>query len=97
LRSADELEALIEKNPFKREPPNRVVVVFMNDAPTAKAVSAVVSPDGEQLRLAAPDLFVYYPNGLGTSKLKLPFAKHGTARNLNTVGKLANMARALNS
>jgi uncharacterized protein (DUF1697 family) len=95
LRSADELEALLKKNPFKREPPNRVMVLFMNDAPTAKAVAAVVSPAGEQLQLAAPDLFIYYPNGSGASKLKLPFAKLGTARNLNTVNKLASMLRAL--
>jgi uncharacterized protein (DUF1697 family) len=97
LRSTEQLEALVEQNPWKREPPNRVVVIFMNDAPTAKAVAAVVSPDGEQLRLAAPDLYVHYPNGQGRSKLKLPFAKLGTARNLNTVAKLASMARALSS
>jgi uncharacterized protein (DUF1697 family) len=97
LRRADQLEALIAANPFKREPPNRVMVVFMNDAPSAKAVAAVVSPDGEQLHLCDDDLLVYYPNGSGRSKLKLPFAKYGTARNLNTVAKLASMARVLDS
>lgn len=95
IRSADVLEALLEANPFKAEPGNRVTVVFMNEAPTAKAVAAVVPPDGERLKLAAPDLFIHYPNGMGRSKLKIPFAKAGTARNLNTVAKLASMARAL--
>jgi uncharacterized protein (DUF1697 family) len=32
---------------------------------------------------------------MGRSKLKLPFAKTGTARNINTVTKLAAMCRAL--
>ena len=95
LRSADELEALLEQNPFKAHPPNRVLVLFMNEAPAPAAVAAVVSPDGEQLHLAGQDLYVYYPNNMGRSKLKLPFAKGSTARNVNTVTKLAAMARAL--
>lgn len=95
IRSAEQLEALLETNPFKAEPGNRVAVVFMNEAPSAKAVAAVESPAGERLQLAAPDLFIHYPNGMGTSKLKIPFAKAGTARNINTVAKLASMARAL--
>jgi uncharacterized protein (DUF1697 family) len=95
LRSADQLETLLAQNPFKKEPPSRVLILFMDEAPPAKAVKAVVSPDGEQLHLAGQDLFVYYPNGSGRSKLKLPFAKNCTARNVNTVSKLAAMARAL--
>ena len=95
LRSADQLEALLDQNPFKKQPPNRVLIVFMDEAPAAKAVSAVVSPDGEQLHLAGTELFIYYPNGSGRSKLKLPFIKAGTARNVNTVTKLAAMARAM--
>jgi uncharacterized protein (DUF1697 family) len=94
LRSADQLEALLDQNPFKKQPPSRVLVLFMNEAPAAKAVSAVVSPDGEQLHLAGQELFIYYPNGSGRSKLKLPFVKECTARNVNTVTKLAAMARA---
>jgi len=35
---------------------------------------------------------VAYPNGMGRSKLKIPAAKTGTARNLNTVSKLIEMA-----
>ena len=42
LRTADQLEALIAANPFKREPPNRVMVMFMNDA-LGQSVADVVS------------------------------------------------------
>lgn len=95
LRSADQLEALLAQNPFKKQPASRVLILFMDEAPPAKAVKAVVSPDGEQLHLAGQDLFIYYPNGSGRSKLKLPFAKNSTSRNVNTVTKLAAMARTL--
>jgi uncharacterized protein (DUF1697 family) len=33
---------------------------------------------------------------MAQSKLKIPAAKTGTARNMNTVGKLAEMAIAIN-
>jgi len=37
-------------------------------------------------------IFVHYPSGMGRSKLKIPAAKTGTARNMNTVATLAEMA-----
>jgi uncharacterized protein (DUF1697 family) len=95
LRTAEELEALLRLNPFTKHPPNRVAVMFMNEAPPKAAVQAVQALDGEELSLAGKDLFIHYPNGMGRSKLKLPFAKTGTARNINTVTKLAAMCRAL--
>jgi uncharacterized protein (DUF1697 family) len=38
---------------------------------------------------------VNYGDGMGTSKLKIPAAKTGTARNMNTIAKLAAMAAAI--
>jgi uncharacterized protein (DUF1697 family) len=35
---------------------------------------------------------VHFPSGQGRSKLRIPAAKTGTARNMNTVAKLAEMA-----
>jgi uncharacterized protein (DUF1697 family) len=40
------------------------------------------------------EVFVFYPSGMGRSKLVLPDADQGTMRNLNTVRKLAAMAQA---
>lgn len=95
LRSAEQLERLLAQNPFTKHPPNRVLVLFMDEKPSPKDLKKVVAPDGEQLHLAGKDLFIYYPNGSGRSKLKLPFTGIATARNVNTVTKLASMARAL--
>lgn len=38
---------------------------------------------------------VHYPDGMRRSKLKLPFAKTATGRNLNTVEKLASLAEGI--
>jgi uncharacterized protein (DUF1697 family) len=95
LRSAAELRKLLSKNPFKSAPTNRVLVLFLEHAPAKGALSGVVSPGGEELKLQGRDLFIYYPDGQGKSKLKLPFFKSGTARNLNTIAKLAEMAQEL--
>jgi uncharacterized protein (DUF1697 family) len=38
------------------------------------------------------EIYVHYPAGQGRSKMKLPAARAGTARNINTVAKLAELA-----
>jgi uncharacterized protein (DUF1697 family) len=38
------------------------------------------------------EIFVHYGNGMGRSKLRIPAARLGTARNMNTVAKLAEIA-----
>jgi len=49
--------------------------------------------DTEEIELGIREIYVHYPNGIGDSKLKIPAAKAGTARNMNTVVKLAQMGR----
>ena len=49
----------------------------------------------EQMALGLREIYVLYDEGMGTSKLRIPAAKTGTARNLNTVAKLAEMAAGL--
>ena len=41
--------------------------------------------------MGAREIFVHYVDGIGTSKLKIPAAKSGTARNMNTVAKLVDL------
>jgi uncharacterized protein (DUF1697 family) len=42
--------------------------------------------------MGAREICVHYPDGIGRSKLLIPAARDGTARNMNTVAKLASMA-----
>jgi len=49
----------------------------------------------EELRLGRREIYVHYGDGMGTSKLVIPAAKTGTARNMNTIATLAKMAAEL--
>jgi uncharacterized protein (DUF1697 family) len=52
----------------------------------------VTGKKDEELRLGKREIYVHYGEGMGTSKLKIPAVRDGTARNMNTVAKLAAMA-----
>jgi uncharacterized protein (DUF1697 family) len=95
LRSSAELAAVLASNPFPDAPPNRVIVFFLPEPPPSASVSAAKGPGGELLALRGREIFVHYPQGQGTSKLKVPHANVGTGRNLNTVAKLAALAAEL--
>jgi len=94
LRSAAELAALLRRNPFPAAPPERVLVHFLERAEPRGAFADLPTPGGEEIRPSGREVFVHYPAGIGRSRLRLPCAAHATARNLNTVRKLLEMARA---
>jgi uncharacterized protein (DUF1697 family) len=60
--------------------------------PAARCSRSSVGRNDEEMRLGEREIFVHYPSGMGRSKLKIPATKTGTARNMNTVAKLAEMA-----
>lgn len=95
VRTGVELDALVSRNPFPEASSSRVMALF-TDAPVPKDVAK--SAKGlahEEMVPAKRALYIHYPTGAGTSKLRLPLFDVGTARNMNTVAKLAEMARAL--
>jgi uncharacterized protein (DUF1697 family) len=91
VRTAAEMSAVLDANPFHGAEPNRVVVIFLDHPPPPDALHAISGQAGEQLALGSREIHVHYPNGIGVSKLKIPAARAGTARNLNTVVKLVEM------
>ena len=93
LRTAQEMAAVIAHFPFKRVAKNRAVVIFLDKRPAAHALEQVSGQDDEKVALGKREIYVAYgEKGIGRSKLKIPAAKVGTARNINTVMKLATMA-----
>jgi uncharacterized protein (DUF1697 family) len=92
LRTADEMRMLTEQNPFPEAPPNFSYVIFLGGPPPADALSRATGVVDEEMRLGVREIFVHYAGGMGKSKLRIPAAKEGTARNMNTVKKLAEMA-----
>ena len=93
LRSADELAAVLAANPFADGAPSRVLAIFLPAAPPADAIATTRHRRDERIALGDREIYVDYAEGIGTSKLVIPAAKAGTARNMNTVAKLVEMVR----
>jgi len=95
VRSAVEIATVLAKNPFPEAPPNKTVAIFLDAPPPRDTLKTLSGQRDEALRLGAREIYVHYPGGQGPSKLKIPAAKIGTARNMNTIAKLAAIAAAL--
>lgn len=104
LRTADEMREVIARNPFSERKglePSKLAVIFFADslAPeTRKQVEAIkVGP--EEIHAFERELFIYYPDGQGRSKLggavDKVMKKTGTARNWNTVTNMMAMAEKM--
>ncbi|TWC01112.1 uncharacterized protein (DUF1697 family) [Bradyrhizobium macuxiense] len=92
VRSADEIAAVLKANPFPKAPPNLTVAIFLDEPPPKDALKDVKGQQDEEMRLGKREIYVAYGSGMGRSKLKIPAAANGTARNLNTIAKLAELA-----
>ena len=95
VRTAAEMAAVLAANPFPEARPNATVAIFLDEHPPANALEAVTGQRDEEVRLGLREIYVSYGQGMADSKLRIPVAKNGTARNINTVAKLAEMAAAL--
>ncbi len=92
VRTAAEMAEVLQANPFNNKEARHTVVVFLDAPPPRDALDQAVGADGEEIVLGRREIFIHYPNGMGRSRLRIPAAKNGTARNLNTVAKLAELA-----
>lgn len=93
IRSAREMAAVLEGNPFPKAPPAKVGVAFLGKKMTKAMLKQIDIPGKEEVEAGAREVYIRYPDGMGRSKLKLPKAwGPATVRNMNTVGKLAAMA-----
>ena len=95
VRTAAEMAAVVANNPFPELPGNLTHACFLDSAPPEDVLKKISGRNREELRLGTREIYIYYPEGAGQSKLKIPAAKTGTARNMNTVAKLAEMAASL--
>ena len=95
VRTAAELEQAVEANPFADEPGKSVVAIFFDAAPPDAAIDTAKNVTNERLARGSREIYVHFPDGQGRSKLKLGRKALGTARNMNTVAKLAELAREM--
>jgi uncharacterized protein (DUF1697 family) len=92
VRTAEELAAVLRANPFPDAAPNRTMTLFLDQAPPANSLAAMTGLGDEQVRLGKREIYVLYGADMAKSKLRIPAAKTGTARNMNTVARLVTMS-----
>jgi uncharacterized protein (DUF1697 family) len=93
VRTAEEMTGVAADNPFADQPGRLTVAIFLDDAPPAGALEAAKHVAGERMALGTREIYVHYPDGQGPSKLSILAAVKGTARNMNTVARLAELVR----
>lgn len=92
VRTADEMAGVLADNPFHDEPGNRVITIFLVSAPAAAALKQVTGTKDERFALGRREIYVHYGDGMADSQLRIAAADQSTARNMNTMAKLASMA-----
>ncbi|MGN6573011.1 MAG: DUF1697 domain-containing protein [Pseudolabrys sp.] len=93
VRSAKEVTAVRQDNPFPKASPAKVGVAFLGKRVTKAMVTNIDIPGKEEVAAGRREVYIHFPDGMGRSKLKLPKAfGPATIRNINTVGKLAAIA-----
>jgi uncharacterized protein (DUF1697 family) len=93
VRTPLQMALVLAANPFPEAAPNRTVAIFLDAPPPRDALDSISGQRDEELALGAREIYVRYGDGMAGSKLKIPAAATGTARNLNTVAALVRMTR----
>lgn len=105
VRTAGDLIALNDKNPFLAEPDfndARMAVIFLTGEPDTgqlKKVEAVNYPP-DKFKIEGSEIYIFCPNGFGKTKLYTNFFENkmkvtGTARNWKTICTLTAMAEEI--
>ncbi|VVM06732.1 DUF1697 domain-containing protein [Methylacidimicrobium tartarophylax] len=92
VRTANEMPEVLAANPFAEAPPNWTYAIFLDAPRPANILDGIKHQKDEEVRLGKREIYVAYKEGVGRSKLKIPIAANGTARNINTIAKLADLA-----
>jgi len=105
LRTAAEMKDVVARNPFAKRrgiEPGKLLVTFLDSDPGEEAREKVrqMKCDPEELRVEGREIYIYFPNGAGRSKL--PWAglgkmlkTQGTGRNWNSVTKMLEIAEKM--
>src|SRR5260370_14559303 len=105
LRTAAEMQEVIARNPFAKQrgiEPSKLLVSFLASDPGEEAREKVrqMKCDPEELRIDGREIYIYFPNGMGRSKLQWAGAGKmlktpATGRNWNSGRKMREMAEKM--
>ncbi len=92
VRTAQEMQAILDANPFPNAVPSKVAVLFLDTTPPSTTVEEAKAQSDKEIELGEREIYVHYPSGMGRTKLLLSAMSEGTVRNINTVTKLVKMS-----
>lgn len=104
IRTIAELEMLVERGPqlTERTHPAKLHVMFLSGVADARTQADLLKAHKgpELVEIRGPEIYIYYTNGVGRSKLSGAFIESrlgvaGTARNWNTIRKLIETGKAI--
>jgi uncharacterized protein (DUF1697 family) len=104
LRTTDQLRRAVAATPFPKRrnlEPGKILVTFLRGAPPeAHATLEGLKSHPEELHLIGRELYIYFPNGVGKSKLPWSSVEKllkvtGTARNWNSVQAILQIAEEM--
>jgi uncharacterized protein (DUF1697 family) len=105
VRTGAEMRGVVARNPFAKRSgiePGKLIVLFLAGelGPEAREKVRSIKADPEELRMDGRELYIYFPNGMGRSKLSTASIERalktpGTGRNWNSVTKMLEMAEKL--
>ncbi len=106
LRTLEEIKTLVERGPqmAERTDPSKLLVMFLTGVPDKRMQEELHKAHAgpELIEVRGPEVYLYYPNGVGRSKLSNAFIEAklkmaGTSRNWNTIAKLIESGDAMNA
>jgi uncharacterized protein (DUF1697 family) len=102
LRTAAEMRDVVARNPFAKRrgiEPGKLLVSFLASDPGQEGREKVrqMKCDPEEMRIEGREIYIYFPNGAGRSKLNWAglgkmLKTTATGRNWNSVTKMLEMA-----
>ena len=102
LRTSSEFRNALAKNPFAARrglDPSKLLVTFLASEPGQQVRENLLNFDtrGEELHIEGSELYIYFSNGVGQSKLSWPLLEKTlripfTSRNWNSVTKMLAIA-----
>jgi uncharacterized protein (DUF1697 family) len=95
IRTAAEMATAVESNSFPKAAPNHTVAILLDEAPPPDSLAQAVGVRGEKMYLGVREIYVHYGAGMEASKLRIPAAHEGMARNINMITRLAEIAADL--
>lgn len=90
-----DVEKIYNRSPYIETPRQHSYVLFLDEDINEADLADIKGQNDEDITCGVQEIYVYYPHGMGKSKLVIPQAKTGTMRNMNTVAKLIEMAQKL--